>query len=288
VKKSQRILFFYPLKLLSLLPLQALYFICYPVYFLLYYVFKYRRKVTAQNLRNSFPDKNTKELKEIEKRYYKHLSRLLAEIIKGISISEKEIRKRVVIHDRHVLEEVYNKHGAALMLLGHFGNWEMIALSAELIAPHHFCIVYKPLSNSFFNALINETRERFGAETSPMEFTHVRIKNLQSEKVLFTLVADQNPSNTKNAQWVDFLNQDTAFLSGPKILSKRYNLPVLYLDVKSSKSGYYEIYPKVILEDTSTQNEVDILQTYAKMLEETIRNKPEFWLWSHRRWKHSR
>lgn len=288
MKKSHRILFFYPLKLLSLLPLQALYVICYPVYLLLFSIFKYRRKVTLQNLRNSFPEKSLAELHVIEKRYYKHLSRLLAEIIKGISISEKEIRKRVVIHDRHVLEEVYNKHGAALMLLGHFGNWEMIALSAELIAPHHFCIVYKPLSNSFFNALINETRERFGAETSPMELTHVKIKNLHSDKVLFTLVADQNPSNIKNAQWVNFLNQETAFLTGPKILSKRYDLPVLYLDVKSSKSGYYEIYPKVILEVSDSKNEVDILQEYAKMLEDTIRNKPEFWLWSHRRWKHKR
>ncbi|MCO6495609.1 MAG: lysophospholipid acyltransferase family protein [Bacteroidetes bacterium] len=286
MNKIQKLFFYYPIKILSLLPLQALYFITYPFYWLLFYCLKYRRKVTRQNLLNSFPNKSKNEIKEIEKKYYKHLSRLFAEFIKGISIGENELKRRVILHNREVLQNIYNNHGASIVLLGHYGNWELIAQAAELIAPHHFCIVYKPLHNYFFNDLIYKSRTKFGAETIPMEATYDKIKNSQKEKVLFTLVADQSPSNLKNVRWINFLNQKTAFMSGAELLHKRLDIPICYLSVKSSKSGYYDLYPKVIIESKLNNSNIDIIALYAEMLQNDIEEKPELWLWSHKRWKH--
>lgn len=282
----QKVFLYYPLKTLSLLPLQALYFLTYPVYILIYYILRYRRVVTKQNLTNAFPHKSQFEIQQLEKKYYRYLSRLLAELIKGLTISESELRKRVILHDREVLQGIYDKYGASMVLLGHYGNWELIALAAELVAPHHFCIVYKPIHNSFVNQLMNKTRKRFGADTLPMEFTYSTIKNSQSDKTLFTLVADQSPSNLKSAQWVKFLNQDTAFMSGADLLNKRLNIPVCYLHVKSSKSGFYELYPKVIIESNNSDQGSNLIKQYAELLEADITQKPEMWLWSHKRWKH--
>ncbi|MCK9480970.1 MAG: lysophospholipid acyltransferase family protein [Bacteroidia bacterium] len=282
----QKVFLFYPIKLLSLLPLQALYFIFYPCYFLLFYIFRYRRKITNQNLSNAFPNKSKKEISTIEKKYYKYLTKLFSEFVKGISISEKELRKRVVLHDRDVLQNIYNNHGAAIVLLGHYGNWELIALASELIAPHHFNIIYKPLTSQFSNHLMQKIRTRFGADVTPMEFTYTAIKNLQNEKVLFTLVNDQSPSNIKNVHWINFLNQQTAFMSGALTITKRLNIPVCFLEIKSYKSGFYELYPKVIIEDNTHHSTEGVIKIYAQLLEDNIRQKPELWLWSHRRWKH--
>lgn len=284
----QRFFIFYPLYILSLLPLQALYFFTAPLYFFLYYFPGYRKKISLQNLQTAFPEKTTKEIQHIQKENYKYICKLIAENIKSISISPKELTQRITLHNRALLEHYHKQGGSVLMLLGHQGNWEMIAQAASLVAPHTFIIVYKPLSSSFFDALLKRNRERFGALTCPMNQTPQMIQKSKSDKYMFTLVADQSPSNPNKSIWTSFLNQETAFLSGPEMLSKRYKLPVLFLDIKSYKSGYYDLYPKVILDNINDTTYPNVTSGYAKSLEKGIKNQAETWLWTHRRWKHKK
>jgi len=284
----QRIFLFVPLYLLSLLPLQALYFLVSPLFFLLYYFPGYRKKISLHNLTTAFPNKTPKEIQQLQKENYRYICKLIAENIKSISITEKELRKRVQLKNKEVLEKQHHKGKPALVLLGHHGNWELIAQASCLVAPNPFIIVYKPLSNPFFDALLKRNRERFGAITCPMQETPDLIKSKSQQSALFTLVADQNPANPKKAIWTDFFMQDTAFLAGPELLAKRYNLTVLYLDVKCTKSGYYELYPKVLLEDNSASFVDTLTKQYAQHLEESIKTQTTTWLWTHRRWKHKR
>jgi KDO2-lipid IV(A) lauroyltransferase len=280
-----RILYLF-LFLLSLLPLNFLYLLLKPIYWLLFYIIKYRRNVVKQNLTNSFPEKSIHEIETLEKKYYQYLVKLIAETIKCISISKKEVIRRVKLKNPELFKELYIKHNALIVLLGHVGNWELIALSSVFMTKHDFYIVYKHIKNPFFNQKMKEIRERFGAKLISMEETYVNLKDLQNEKAVFTLVSDQNPSNIKNAKWVTFLNQETVFLSGPEILYKKLQLPILYLDIYCTNSGYYDIELKVLVDEFRRDQDVSITQIYASALEQTIKRQPELWLWSHKRWKH--
>jgi KDO2-lipid IV(A) lauroyltransferase len=270
----------------SLLPLSVLYIAAYPFYLILNYVLKYRYKIISDNLLNAFPEKSKSELNTITKAYYRYLTMLFCEVIKGVSISKNQLQKRVNLVNPEMLAHYNEQKKPVIVLLGHHGNWEMIALASTLVAPQPFFIVYKPLKSKLANQIFKKIRQRQGATLVPMNDTYDALIQNKHNAAVFTLVADQNPSNIKNAFWVPFLNQNTVFLSGPEILAKKLKYPILYLSVNCYKSGYYNIETKVILEENTPFDSGDITRKYAALLEEDIINKPHFWLWSHKRWKH--
>lgn len=264
---------------ISLLPFPLLYLLADFLYFLMYYVVGYRKKVVYYNLKLSFPRQEEREIHQISTKYYKHLADLMVESVKGFTISEKQLTNRVTILD-DVLKTEFDKGKSIILLLGHYGNWEWAGTSASIQTYHKMHIVYHELSNAHFDQLYKKTRSKFGAHLSEMKQVARNLIKLRNEKIATALVADQNP-HPDSAVWVDFLHRKTAFFPGPEKIAQKFNQPVYYVHVTKIKRGYYQLLPVLI-----PDGEKNLIQEYASRLEKDILKKPEYWLWSHRRWKH--
>lgn len=275
-----------PFFLLSLLPRLILNLLRYVIFFSLYKVFKYRINVIRDNLRKSFSEYTSEQIEEIVKKYYLHLAQMFIDFIKGTSIRSGVLKRQVILHSIPLFEKYYKQNKSVILLMGHIGNWEKIGLISNHLIPQQSLIIYKKINSPFFEYIFKKYRERLGAKMVEMKNTNVFLKNIHLSNYAIVMLSDQSPSSIKKATWSNFLNQQTAFLSGAEIIANKYNLPVLYLDINISKSGIYNIYPKVIHDAEEGLVCKNIMESYASELESSIKNNPEFWLWSHRRWKH--
>lgn len=276
--------------LLSKLPIFLLKGLSNFFYYILYYIIRYRRNVVRENLKNSFPSWSESQILSLEKRFYKYFSDLIFEIIKGISISGEDIDKRISNQSIPLYDKLFNEHQSIIVALSHAGNWEWVSLISQRTVKFQVYITYKPLSNKNFNWLMYITRSKFKGIPVPMNET-LRQLNLNKDlnvKTITALVADQNPATSKGAQWESFLAQDTAFLNGPGKLSKRFSMPVVYFKCKRIARFKYVTESKTIVSDSSIYSSEEINRMIINEMEKDILEQPEIWLWSHRRWKHSR
>ncbi len=276
--------------LLSKLPILFLKGLSNIFYYILYYILRYRRKVVRENLKNSFPSWSDSQLLSIEKKFFKYLSDLIFEIIKGISITGEQIDKRISNKSIPLYDKLFNDNQSIIVALSHSGNWEWVSLISQRTVKFQVYITYKPLSNKNFNWLMYITRSKFNAIPVPMNET-LRQLNINKElniKTITALVADQNPASAKGAQWESFLAQDTAFLNGPGKLSKRFSMPVVYFKCKRLARFKYATESKIIVSDSSNYSSEEINRMIICEMEKDIIEQPEIWLWSHKRWKHSR
>jgi KDO2-lipid IV(A) lauroyltransferase len=272
--------FFYGL---SRLPFFVLYLISDFLAFLASTVFKYRKKVILKNLRKSFPEKTEQELEVITKGFYKNLSDIVVETIKGLTISQKELDRRVKIVNEDVLVKYLQGNTTNIALASHQGNWEWLLLSCSSRLPVNVQAAYKPLRNQFFEKLMYGIRSRFGTEPIPSKQLVRRMVQLRGQTSLFALVADQSP-DPQQATVVEFLNQKTIFLNGPQKLYDLSKGIVYYAEMVRVKRGYYTIQAHFLAE-LPYQGSQTIIQDYAKAVEKSIARNPESWLWSHKRWK---
>lgn len=275
--------------LLSILPLKIQYFIADFLYIILYYIIAYRKKVVYINLKNSFPEKSDKEIKSIAKKFYKHLADLFIENISFHFFSEKDILKRVKFTNIEILNNYYKQNKSVVAVLGHYGNWELYC-GMPLITKHLNIGVYKKLSNKSFDDLFKKTRKKFGAEAVEMHNTfRTIIKYAKEGKLTFTgLISDQTPTKSEIHYWTKFLNQDTPIFLGVEKIAKKTNQPVVFMDMKKIKRGYYQVEIIKLFENPQETKEYEITEKHVRLLERIIKNKPEYWLWSHRRWKHKK
>ena len=258
------------------------------IYLIVYKLIKYRVKVVRMNLKNSFPEKSDTELKTIEIGYYRHLSDLFLETIKGLTISRKELVKRMKNLDQSVYDDFYNRNQSFIVVMSHCGNWEWVCDMSQIVCKQQIQCIYKTISSKGFDWMMYKIRSRFGAIPIPMEQT-LRIISANKDIVTATaFIGDQNPSSGKTAHWTHILNQDTPFMNGPEKIAKKYNLPVVYLSSRKVKRGHYEATSKVIVENPADFKDGEITDLIAKHTEQEILAQPEIWLWSHRRWKHKR
>lgn len=271
------------------MPLGVLYFTSHFVYFLGYYIVGYRRKVIHTNLKNSFPEKSEQELKAIEKGFYKHFADFLVESIKSISISKENVLKRTTIKNPELIEKLYSQNKNLIVLCGHYSNWEFYSLSLPELVPYNTYSVYQPLKNKFFDTILYKSRTRNGMNLiKTKEVIPFFSNNNDGKNKMVILVNDQSPSNKNSAYWNEFLNQETGWNYGPEKLSKKYNYAVLFGYAHRTKKGHYEVEFRPITLEPQQLAEGQITHQYSKMLEDLIHEKPQFWLWSHRRWKHQR
>jgi KDO2-lipid IV(A) lauroyltransferase len=274
------------LYLLSLLPFWALYLISDFIFFLLYHVTGYRRKVVQENLLNSFPEKTEQERAAIEKKYYQYLADLMVETIKMITVSEKELRKRVTSPNTHVVTDYFKQGRSVMLALGHYGNWEMADLRTSIeMAGMRFLVVYKPLSNVNFDEFFIKMRSRYGATLVAMKNVLRTMIKYKDEVILSAFVADQTPVQHEANYFINFLNQPTAFFLGIEKMAKLTNPVVVFCDVERVKRGYYEFNFIPLVENPKDSAPYEITESYVKYLEIMIRREPQYWLWSHRRWK---
>lgn len=274
--------FFY---LISLLPFRVIYLIADSIYLVLYYVTRYRRKVVDENLENAFPEKSAKERETIRKEYYHFLADLIVESIKLLTISEQEVIKRVHVPNPELITNAFNSGQSVIGILGHYGNWEMNALRFSQLFNEKRIIVYKPLSNNFFNNVIMQMRSRFGATLVDMKSTMRKLVEYRNERTVTVMVGDQTPGKPEIKYFTNFLNQPTAVFLGVEKLAKFTNSVVVFCDIRRIKRGYYQCSFVPMFEEPKATADYEITDGHVQYLEGVIRNEPQYWLWSHRRWK---
>ncbi|MBR1793445.1 MAG: lysophospholipid acyltransferase family protein [Bacteroidales bacterium] len=260
------------------------------LYVFTYYLLRYRRTVTRQNLERSFPEKSARERRRIEHRYYHHLCDLLVEGMFNMVATPRQILRRYRFVNREVLNKYYERGQSVILLSSHYNNWEYMVTSLNFQVLHHGVGVGKPLNDKSIGGYISRRRIRFGTEV--VDQTNVRdvlsYYDRHHVPAAYMMLADQSPSNTYKSYWATFLNQETPFLYGPEYFARKYNYPVVYYEVRKVRRGRYEI----ILSDFCSQplqtQQYDIVKKYIRTLEELLQRQPEYWLWSHRRWKRQR
>ena len=275
------------IRILSFLPLWVLRLYALKIYILLR-LFGYRKSVIAQSLNKSFPNKSTQEKRRITKLFYWHFAHFLAETIKMFCISKKSIKKRVQFKNKALLQNYYNEGKDVILVLGHYGNWEWGLLAASLVSDHEMVGIYKPLSSSFWNQQIKKLRSKFGATLVSMKESIRYILKQGENARIIGVIGDQTPTKNEINYWTTFLNQETAVFSGTEKLAKKLNCPVVFAHINKIKFGYYEVSFELITQIPEGQLDGEITNLHTLKLEEKIKERPELWLWSHRRWKHSR
>jgi KDO2-lipid IV(A) lauroyltransferase len=252
-----------------------------------YFVIGYRKDVVYTNLRNSFPEKTDAEIDTIAKKFYRYFCDLMLETVKTLSISKKTARNRLAVTNLHIFEKYFAQKQSILIVMGHWGNWELAGARFAAEPVHQLFVIYHPLANKHFNKLLYHMRTRLGNKLYAMRETS-RGMIANKDKITATaFIADQTPSPL-NCHWTTFLNQDTPVFKGTGKFSKKFNYPIVYVGIKRTQRGYYEIIAEDLVPEPSKLEETEILELFTKRLEQDIIQMPETWLWTHRRWKHKR
>lgn len=253
-------------------------------------VVKYRRKVIFDNLKQSFPEKNNQEIEDIAREFYRNLTDNLLESFKAFTMKHSSIVKRHKILNPEILEELLTKHNGVIGVTAHYANWEWGSQSGSLQCNNHFAALYKPLKNRYINNILKRSRSKCGTELVSIYNTSELFDKYKDQKCVYLMAADQGPSGGRqldNSYWFEFFHRKTAFLYGPEKYAKRYNYPVVYIDIQRVKRGYYEVELSILTDEPESYNEGEITRLYKDKLEKVIKTKPQDWLWSHRRWKRS-
>lgn len=279
----------YPfLWLISVLPFRVLYIISDLIYILIYHIFGYRKKVVNSNLHLAFPIKTDAEIKIIRRKFYHHLCDMLLESIKSITISEAEMKKRYVFKNVEDVHELEKENKSIVLFMGHYASWEWVFILQKHVN-HIGYAVYKQLSNKYFDALVKRIRAKYNSylittkETFP---TLIQAKQ-DNQLTLNGFVFDQSPKLDRAIHWQNFMGKKVPVHVGAEILAKRLDMATLFLKVKKIKRGYYEATIMDIIKDPKSIEDFKITDAYLKHVEEEILEAPEFYLWTHKRWKHA-
>lgn len=279
---------YYIAYLLSLLPLCMLYGLSDAIYLIVYYIIRYRRKLVFLNMSDAFPDKSPDEVRAIEKRFYHWFCDYMVETIKLFSISQEQLRRRMEFRGTDIVDDIVKDGQSCAVYLGHYCNWEWITSLPLWVTPEVQCgQIYHALENKGFDQMFLDLRQRMGAVCIPMAETLRRIIKYRQEgrQVVIGYISDQVPFWNNIHHWCQFLNHDTPVLTGTERLARQTGHAVLYLDVTRPRRGYYVAEFKLITREPKQMKEFEITDIYFSMLEESILRAPEFWLWTHNRWK---
>lgn len=276
--------FLYPL---SLLPLRVLYAFSAIIQWVVCDVCGYRKQVVKLNLRNSFPDYPERELLLIEKQYYRHLCDLVVEGVKELTLSRKQVMKRYRCINPEVADKYFAEGKSVILLSSHYNNWEWMVLSLDMHFKAHGVGVGKANSNKDFETLINKARTRYGTEVvfADRVRTVVEQYELQHTPCVYMMLSDQSPANVRKAHITTFLHQPSAMIYGGEYFARKYDMPVLYYAVHKVKRGYYEFTLEPVCEHASELENGAVVEHYVHLLQRDICHAPQYWLWSHRRWK---
>ena len=278
----------YPLLwLVSRLPFGLLYFISDALYPLIYNVIGYRKKVVRENLSLVFPDKTQSERLSIEKGFFRHMCDMFLEMIKTIGISNKQLQKRFVFTNLEVLHQLEEKGKSVMLMFPHYASWEwVIALDAHIKSKGY--AIYLPIQNKYFDKLVRDIREKFGTTLITTKTTRVIVAKNRKEGQLsmYGILSDQSPMISKAQHFTDFMGITVPVHVGAEDLCKNLDLPAVYLKVTKRKRGHYEGSFKLLAEHPRDYTDFEITDLFLNEVEQSIREKPEFYFWTHKRWKH--
>lgn len=274
--------------LISLLPLRVLYVLSDGLFYLIYYVVKYRRPLVRKNLTCSFPDKGEEEIVRIERAFYSWFCDYIVETLKLFTMSKKQMKRRMVFHGSEEVDKQIAAGKSCAIYLGHYGNWEWVSSLPLWLSDQATCLqIYHVLENEAIDALFLRVRGRMGSTSIPMADTLKTIIKRQREgqRLVVGFIADQVPLWNSIHYWSDFLHHDTPVFTGTERIAKHQNMAVFYLDVTRPKRGYYEATFKLVTDQPKETPQFSITESYMQLLQATINRTPQYWLWSHNRWK---
>jgi KDO2-lipid IV(A) lauroyltransferase len=273
-------------KLLSRIPLAALYLFSDFLFFIAYHVIRYRRKLVKKNLTASFPDKSLEALAKIEKEFYKNLCDYAVETLKLLTITKEELGKRMTFTTPEIPAKYKDQNKSILILASHQFNWEWLVAAACFNLPMQIDFVYQKVNNNFFDRISTECRTRFGAYAIKRdEVARETVKRRNIVRAVATM-ADQYPGYAHDKKFsTTFLNQDTVFFYGVNQLALLTQYPVIFYQIYKIKRGYYETRAIEVEQPPYEKDSNDVIEKYIAAVEKVIRENPSGWLWSHNRWK---
>ncbi len=272
---------------ISYLPYPVLYALSDGLYFLIYKVVGYRRKVVIRNIANSFPEKSRQEHTQIVRAFYRHFCDLVVESLKVFTISEAEVKHRMKLLNPEFSDRFYEKGQSVIIAGGHYNNWELFAVAIDSEIKHQTVALYKTLKNKFFDEKMRATRSKYGLVMTSTKRAKEEFEKADGLKAII-FGFDQSPSRSNNCYWGTFLNQDTPMIFGVEKYAKEYNFPVLYLRINKVRRGYYTYEYTDAIEEPRKTGYGEITKRINQLLEQDIIAQPQYYLWSHKRWKHKR
>jgi KDO2-lipid IV(A) lauroyltransferase len=275
-------LFVYPL---SKLPLSILYLFSSFFAFLLIYIFPYRKKVILKNIENSFPNLTAREHQNIANKFYRHFADLLVEGIKNLTISKEELTKRLIVKNPELMQQLFDQGKNVILVSGHYNNWEWLISSQNFLFPHQAFGIGMPMTSKFWDQKVNNQRQRFGMKVVHAKNYKTAFESYKEKPFAILNLSDQAPPDAEKSYWTTFLNQPTPVLFGTEFMANEYDFSVVFFIVRKRKRGYYELELKLITDNPIELNYGEITEFHTKLLEKEIIQHPEFWLWSHKRWK---
>ncbi|MBP3725919.1 MAG: lysophospholipid acyltransferase family protein [Bacteroidaceae bacterium] len=277
--------------LLSLLPLRVLYGLADVAYVVVAYLVRYRRRTVRSNLQRCFPEKSEQERRQIERRFYRYFCDYVVETAKMMTMSERQIRRRMVFTNIEPLCQALSEGQSVGLYLGHVGNWEWLSaigywLPQGVVNAH----LYHPLEDKMMDRLFLRLRSRHSSVGIPMKETMRRLVAFrqQGKTCLIGYISDQGPKWQNIHHWLTFLGQETPVFTGAERIVKSTNQVFAYGEVTRRRRGYYQCHIHVVTREPQTMPDWQLTDTYFRLLERTIRRTPHLWLWSHKRWKRTR
>lgn len=278
----------YPLLyLISILPFKLLYVVSDGLYLLIFRIFGYRKKVVKSNLNLVFPEKSEAEIKRITKVFYHHLCDMMVESIKSLTISEAEMQKRYKFTNVELVQAIENKNQSMILMCAHYGSWEWIFILQTYVKSRGNA-VYKPLANKYFDRLVKRIRAKYNSYLiSTKEIIPTLIQEKREGIISINgFVSDQSPKLNKAFHWNKFMGVNVPVHTGAEMLAKKLDMAVVFFGVKKVKRGFYETTFKTITLTPKDYDDYQITDIFLKLVEEQIHETPEYYLWTHKRWKH--
>lgn len=281
----------YPLLwLISILPFRIFYWFSDFIYLIVYYIIGYRKKVVKSNLELAFPEKSNQEIQDIQKKFYHHFCDMFLEMIKTMSISDKELKKRFVVKNPEELQRLQSLSKSHIILLGHYASYEWVNALHFYGLTYEAYGVYKKIKNEYFDCLIKRIRSKH--HTTMLATKEVPKQILKNKKAgllsSYGMIADQAPKGSNSKHWLNFIGKEVPVFTGSEVLAKRLDLALTYLHIEKIKRGHYTAEFIPLADDPEKYKDFQLTEKYFHLLEEQIKDQPEYYLWSHKRWKHAR
>ena len=271
----------------SLLPFRLLYGVSDGLYFILYHLVGYRKKTVSENLKLVFPEKSEAERKRIEKKFYHHLCDMILEAIKSMNIRKEDMKKRFKFTNIEIIKDFEKRNKSISLMCAHYGSWEWIFI-LQAYTSHKTFAIYKRLNNKYFDRMIRKIRARYDSYLITTKET-AAVLTENKKKGLLTIngfAADQSPKKNKAYHWNKFMGIDVPVHTGAEMLSKKLDLSVVFFSVKRVKRGFYETTFKTLTEAPNNFEDYKITDQFIALVENQIYEAPEYYLWTHKRWKH--
>jgi len=273
--------------LVSKLPFRLLYVLSNVVFVFVFYIVRYRRKTVRENMELTLLHLSVSERKKIEKKFYRHMCDMFLEMIKTLSITEKQMQKRFVFTNIEHYQNLLKQQKSVVLMFPHYASWEWVIALAKFTSCNSYAI-YKKIKNKYFDKLIIRIRSKFGSFLIDAKSSVALIRKNQQQNVLsvYAFISDQTPRPQQTHFWGNFMNIKVPIHTGAELLAKKFDMNVVYLKIEKIKRGFYKTTFVSLVEPNQKTEKYDITKAFLKEVEKQIYEKPEYYFWTHKRWKY--